>query len=37
MLKQKWLGMHDCHQEGLTVDRECDTHKGGVLVGGVMV
>ena len=22
--------MHDCHQEGVTVDRECDSHQGGV-------
>ena len=22
--------MHDCHKEGVTVDRECDSPKGGV-------
>ena len=22
--------MYDCHQEGVTVDRECDIHQGGV-------
>ena len=22
--------MHDCHQRGVTVDRECDSTKGGV-------
>ena len=24
------LGMHDRHQRGVTVDRECDSPKGGV-------
>ena len=24
------LGMYDCHQGGVTVDRECDSPKGGV-------
>ena len=39
------LGMYDCHQGGVTVDRECDSPKGCVkyirkvcqLVGGVMI
>ena len=37
--------MYDCYQEGVTVDRECDSPKGRVkdirkvcqLVGGLMV